>query len=236
MLLRNLNLVNAPNQSSPRSRLYFVASLLATALGYRNAATDMEDLKCAYEIAREEQIRRNKEFLKSLNLVNPIEKKTSRTPGTKRKKNVHEKHDHDDSKKRKTTRRLGGGEKRIVRQSLRLSGKDPDGKTAKLDEKVKLQQKIEEDRLLKYEKLVKLHKSKGNAKLPKTASYAHTLDRVLSMSTKALESRMNKIERANGKYAIVKMRMFAEVLLLEGYEDLAKKCEASLLRIQTANS
>ena len=105
--------------------------------------------------------------------------------------------------------------KRIVRQSLRLSGKDPDGKTAKLDEKVKLQQKIEEDRLLKYEKLVKLHKSKGNAKLPKTASYAHTLDRVLSMSTKALESRMNKIERANGKYAIVKMRMFAEVLLLE---------------------
>ena len=32
------------------------------------------------------------------------------------------------------------------------------------------------------------------------------------------------------------MRMFAEVLLLEGYEDLAKKCEASLLRIQTANS
>ena len=40
---------------------------------------------------------------------------------------------------------------------------------------------------------------------------------------------MNKIERANGKYAIVKMRMFAEVLLLEGYEDLAKECEASLL-------
>ena len=111
-----LNLVNAPNQSSPtpRSRLYFVASLLATALGYRNAATDMEDLKCAYEIAREEQIRRNKEFLKSLNLVNPIEKKPSRTPGTKEKKNVHEKHDHDDSKKRKTTRRLGGGEKELL--------------------------------------------------------------------------------------------------------------------------
>ena len=70
--------------------------------------------------------------------------------------------------------------------------------------KLSCNKKIEEDRLLKYEKLVKLHKSKGNAKLPKTASYAHTLDRVLSMSTKALESRMNKIERANGKYAIAK--------------------------------
>ena len=125
-----------------------------------------------------------------------------------RKKNLHEKYDHDDSKK-ENDETLGWWRKRTVRQSLRLSGKDPDGKTAKLDEKVKLQQKIEEDRLLKYEKLVKLHKSKGNAKLPKTASYAHTLDRVLSMSTKALESRMKKIERANGKYAIVKMRMFA---------------------------
>ena len=41
---------------------------------------------------------------------------------------------------------------------------------------------------------------------------------------------MKKIERANGKYAIVKMRMFAS-FTLEGYEDL-KKCEASLLRIR----
>ena len=195
----------------------------------------MEDLKCAYEIAREEQIRRNKAFLKSLNLVNPIEKKASPTPVKEsRKRKLHEKNDHDDSKKR--ANRLDGRNKRVVRQSLRLSGKDPDGKAAKLDEKAKRQQKIEEDRLLKYEKLVKLHKLKGNAKLPKTASYAHTLDRVLSMSTKALKSRMNKIERANGKYAIVKMRMFAEVLLLEGYEDLAKECEASLLRIQKINS
>ena len=91
----------------------------------------------------------------------------------------------------------------------------------------------EANRLLKYEKLLKLHEKNGNAALPKTASYAHTLDRVLSMSMKALESRMRKIERANGKYAIVKMRMFAEVLLLEGYEDLAKKCEESLLRLQS---
>ena len=53
------------------------------------------------------------------------------------------------------------------------------------------------------------------------------------MSMRALESRMRKIEKANGKYAIVKMRMFAEVLLLEGYTELATKCEESLLRLQT---
>ena len=47
----------------------------------------------------------------------------------------------------------------------------------------------EANRLLKYETL-KLHEKNGNAALPKTASYAHTLDRVLSMSMKALESRM----------------------------------------------
>ena len=44
----------------------------------------MEDLRCAYEIAREEQIK-NKEFLKSLNLINPITKELS-TSSTKKKK------------------------------------------------------------------------------------------------------------------------------------------------------
>ena len=184
----------------------------------------MEDLRCAYEIAREEQIKKNKEFLKSLNLINPITKELS-TSSTKkkRKRNVN-----NSANKKKKDSVL-----RPKRRSSRLLDKD------KIDydnEKQMIINREKEDaanRLLKYEKLLKLHEKNGNAALPKTASYAHTLDRVLSMSMKALESRMRKIEKANGKYAIVKMRMFAEVLLLEGYEDLAKKCEESLLRLQS---
>ena len=52
----------------------------------QNAATDMEDLKCAYEIAREEQNEETKEFLKSLNLVNPIEKNVFPDTWNKKKK------------------------------------------------------------------------------------------------------------------------------------------------------
>ena len=67
--------------------------------------------------------------------------------------------------------------------------------------------------------------------LPARATYKHTLDRVLSMSHKALCNRVRAIERCAGMYAIVKMRMFAEVLILEGYADIAELAEAALTRL-----
>ena len=47
-----------------------------------------------------------------------------------------------------------------------------------------------------------------------TASYAHTLMRVRSMSEDALWTRMNKIEKAKGRHAVTKMRLFARVAYL----------------------
>ena len=62
----------------------------------------------------------------------------------------------------------------------------------------------------RYSKLLEKHASNG-VKLPPNATYQHTVMRVLSMSEKRLETRVRVIERAQGNYAVIKMRMFAEV-------------------------
>ena len=73
--------------------------------------------------------------------------------------------------------------------------------------------------------------AQGRQSVVGTASYAHTLMRVKSMSEKGLLGRLAAIERAKGKHAVTKMRLFARVLLLEGYEDLAAQAVASLQRL-----
>lgn len=64
-----------------------------------------------------------------------------------------------------------------------------------------------------------------------TASYQHTLMRVRTMSDPALANRIKAIERAKGKHAVVKMRLFARVLFLEGNEGLADDAAAALARL-----
>jgi hypothetical protein len=51
------------------------------------------------------------------------------------------------------------------------------------------------------------------------------------MSEKALGTRVKVIERAKGQHAVVKMRLFARVLFLEGYESLAEDAAAALERL-----
>ena len=161
----------------------------------KNSVYEMEDLRCAYEIAREEQIKKNNDFLKSLNLINPITKKEKIfSPSTNNSKKKRGNIDNSAST-RKRQKKNTESVLRPKRRSSRLSNKD----TVNYDEDKEVAKIEEANRLLKYEKLLKLHEKNGHAALPKTASYAHTLDRVLSMSMKALESRMRKIEKANGK-------------------------------------
>ena len=64
-----------------------------------------------------------------------------------------------------------------------------------------------------------------------TASYQHTLMRVRTMSEPALGNRVKAIERAKGKHAVVKMKLFARVLFLEGYEELSTLATESLERL-----
>ena len=64
-----------------------------------------------------------------------------------------------------------------------------------------------------------------------TASYQHTLMRVRTMSEPALGNRVKAIERAKGKHAVVKMKLFARVLFLEGHEELSTTATESLERL-----
>ena len=55
--------------------------------------------------------------------------------------------------------------------------------------------------------------------------------RVHSMTDKALLNRVKAIERAAGMYADIKMRMFAEVLLIEGKAELSEEAQSALQRL-----
>lgn len=64
-----------------------------------------------------------------------------------------------------------------------------------------------------------------------TASYAHTLMRVRTMSEDALWRRMKTIEKAKGQHAVTKMRLFARVCFLEELFELADACSEALKRL-----
>jgi hypothetical protein len=44
-------------------------------------------------------------------------------------------------------------------------------------------------------------------------------------------SRVRVIEKARGKFCVTKMQMFAEVLILEGYDNIADEAKAALHRL-----
>eukprot|EP00961_Rhodomonas_salina_P247203 3339821-Rhodomonas_salina.1 len=98
----------------------------------------------------------------------------------------------------------------------------------------------------------------GKQTIVGTASYQHTLHRVMTMNEAALGRRINAIERARGKvatprqhacspckisaiflltawlcfqFAVVKMRLFARVLCLEGYQELSEDAAGALSRL-----
>lgn len=51
------------------------------------------------------------------------------------------------------------------------------------------------------------------------------------MSKKRLSTRVKVIERALGQHCIVKLQMFAEVLILSGMDDLAAEAKYALVVI-----
>ena len=65
-----------------------------------------------------------------------------------------------------------------------------------------------------------------------TASYAHTLMRVMTMAENGLANRIKAIERACGQHAVAKMKLFATVLALEGYVELAEEASSAYERLK----
>ena len=51
------------------------------------------------------------------------------------------------------------------------------------------------------------------------------------MSHGALLNRVKAIERAKGKHAVTKMRLFARVAFLEGYEEVSEAAAEALVRL-----
>ena len=206
-------------------------------------------LKSAYELKREAKIRRNEAKLRELGLstskaemASAVAKprstsstsSSSRSAGGAKSKPKRRRSSSPPPPRRAPSRRVRG--QKPEHRGLagtegihgRLAARGDDGEDD--DGEDEDDAAYEANRMLKYEKLLAKHDADG-VKLPPRATYAHTVHRVLSMSEKALQNRVRAIERAQGVYAILKMRMFAEVLILEGYDEVATAAEAALQRL-----
>jgi hypothetical protein len=197
--------------------------------GEMTAAGEM--LKSAYELAREERIRRNQRIMQELGLIDAAaslrgsNSQAAPKQERKKRKNPDEvKHGH---RKSRRLQNIPAANEPPTDISAGEDGEDstPSSETLKA-------RRIEDDKeiMKKYERLLKKHKECG-VKIPETASYAHTVMRVRSCTEVRLVGRIKAIERACGVYAVVKMRMFAEVLILEGYDELTALAEAALQRL-----
>uniref|UniRef100_A0A7S3PHU5 Uncharacterized protein n=1 Tax=Aplanochytrium stocchinoi TaxID=215587 RepID=A0A7S3PHU5_9STRA len=187
-------------------------------------------LKSAYEVAREENIRRNHEILLSLGLVSKSKTKPinqSEETEVKRKQTLS---GIKKRKKEKTVREGTRKSKRIrgetavdQRSKNVINDTNTDSKYEQLDDEKMIR--------IKIERLKKVHAEKGTTYKNPTATYDHTWMRVRTMSDKALLRRVNAIEKACGQHCIVKMRMFGEVLILAGNDEIAGKAKEALNRL-----
>jgi hypothetical protein len=211
-------------------------------------STAREQLKSAYELKREAKIRRNKARLAALGLSTVKTAMASEVTrpsagggalGKAKAKRKRKRSPEAPLPLRAPSRRVRGeapetrgleGEAWIDRRTSArgLGARGGDGVGAEDAEEEDAE--YETRRIAKYERLLAKHAMDG-LKLPPRATYAHTVHRVLSMSQKALLNRTRAIERAQGVYAVLKMRMFAEVLILEGYDEVALEAEAALQRL-----
>jgi len=190
----------------------------------RNMAEEL--LKTAYEVARENRLRRNREMLQAIGLTDTVQSieavaGESSEEGSKRKQ------------VRKPRERL-----EATRRSKRVQGLSPEGQPVhhSEDEEVGGDDDAEEsddNKLMraKIERLKALHEERNTAYKNPTATYEHTWMRVRTMSDKALARRISVIEKALGQHCVVKMRMFAEVLLLAHKDELAKQASEALERL-----
>lgn len=178
-----------------------------------------ELLISAYEVARLENIARNNAVLESLGLLKDLE--TSLSPTIKPKK------------KRKAKPDTNKSERQPSRRSKRLKGEKPDGITFSVPKVKKIDEIEGNDKLVRWkiERLKAEHTKHGTSYKNPTATYEHTWMRVRTMTKNRLKTRIKVIERALGKHCIIKMRMFAEVLIIAGMDEVAALANAALDRL-----
>ena len=169
-----------------------------------------ELLKSAYEIARDARLVRNALVMQSLGL------------------NLQQEEEEPQSKNKSASKTRPKQE--ATRASKRVRGLGPDGEKVEAEKKP-IQETDDDFMSHRILRLKSLHEERQTGYSNPTATYEHTWMRVRTMSDKALMTRIKVIERAVGQHCLVKMHMFAEVLILAGKTDLAKEASEALDRL-----
>jgi hypothetical protein len=120
---------------------------------------------------------------------------------------------------------------------LPMSRKDQNHSTADKDTLDQIRQKrVTECRQARQVAALQFSKlsdaEKKAAKENPTATYSHCLQRIRTMTEKALYNRVRAIERAAGKHCVVKMAIFKSCLQDEGMWGLADAASKALERLK----
>ena len=214
---------------------------------------EAEPHKSEYELLREANMRRNAAVMRALGLDDSdftlhrnFKGASAKKPAAKKKAAPKRKHgDADDDgdggdgngtegairapAARRSARQAGLASQERALPAHEL-GDDEGGAVARGRDEAPLRASEEEHALAEAE-LSRWSGRQRRASVVGTASYAHTLMRVRTMNEAALARRATVIERACGRHAVIKMRLFARVLCLEGYDELAEEATAALARL-----
>ncbi|GMH95261.1 hypothetical protein TrST_g1354 [Triparma strigata] len=127
------------------------------------------------------------------------------------------------------------------RTSMRLQGLAPDGSEVSLSIPQTSSERLAEqaarviecrEARLRAAKFVAENGQDAAEMENATASYEHCLMRVRTMSSKALSTRVRRIENAAGKHCIIKMAVFKSCLQDEGLWELSEEASEALERLK----
>jgi len=199
-----------------------------------------------YEKERNARVMRNELLMRRLGLSDFDSYMHNSSKKGKREEEEEEEEDDSDEKKKRRKRSAENIDDGVVlrRSSSRLKrggGKgetdeqqqqeDKDIKEDKEDKEEEEERDEEQERKHRIAEQEFSYRNKMKQKkqtIVGTASYQHTLMRVRTMTEPKLRNRMNAISRAKGQHCVTKMRLFARILFLEGYEELAEECAEEL--------
>ena len=200
-----------------------------------------------YEKERNVRVMRNELLMRRLGLSD-FDSYMHRNSSSKKGNKREEEEDDDDEKKKKKEKKRRKRETDVekvvvVRRSSSRLKRGGGGKGETDEQQQQEKEDIKEDkeefkerdeeqerkhRIAEQEFSYRNKMKQKKQTIVGTASYQHTLMRVRTMTEPKLRNRMNAISRAKGQHCVTKMRLFARILFLEGYEELAEECAEEL--------
>ena len=205
---------------------------------------DMNSFLTEYEKERNARVMRNERLMQSLGLssfdvhMHAFKKGGGEKENDEKKKKRKRKAEQEEMVRKTKNTTTNNNKSVAVRSSSRLRGEKATTTTTTRilndddneEEELMIDEEIERKHLIAEKAFLSLrNKSKQKKQtIVGTASYQHTLMRVRTMTEPKLRNRMKAISRAKGQHCVTKMRLFARILFLEGYEELAEECAEEL--------